>query len=252
MIYGMTPVKAAQAVLGKMAAIEVNALLQLGIRVLEKQASGRYLVEMGRHTFTTKSDTPLEPGLEYWVEMADSREGIVHLKRLHPKPLLLKKGFMESFTLETLQQISKKSDPSGTIRDHLLQTLSSAQSKEQFQNITQLLLSFHQGVLTLPIEDKGRKMLLQMRRRGKNKDLNQKSVEFYAAMSNLGPIEGVIDRTDHLTTLRLNLYYPKSVALLEREKTHLEGFDRIEIRCKEEQIHPLWDGKQPGLLDIKG
>ena len=98
MIYGLTPVKAAQAVLGKLAAIEVNALLQLGIEVLEKQDHQRFLIRMGQHTFTTKSDTPLEPGREYWVEMAQTREGIVHLRRIHPKPLLLQKGFPRAST----------------------------------------------------------------------------------------------------------------------------------------------------------
>ncbi|WP_300364830.1 hypothetical protein [Hydrogenimonas sp.] len=252
MIFGLTPVKATQALLGKLAAIEMNALLQIGIKVLEKQDSQHFLIQMGRHTFTTKSETPLEPGRDYWVEMAQTREGIVHLKRLHPKPHMLQKHFPEHFGSDFLERLTEKPDPSTHLKEQLLQNMASAGSKEQFQNLTQLLLSLHQGIVTLPIEERGKKMLLQMRKKKKREGLNQNSVEFYAAMNNLGPIEGTIHRTEHRQLLKLELFYPKSLVLLEREKEHLNGFDQIEIRLKTESIEPFWDGAQPGLLDIKG
>lgn len=252
MIYGLTPVKAAQALLGKLAAIEVNALLQLGIEVLEKQDHQRFLIRMGQHTFTTKSDTPLVPGREYWVEMAQTREGIVHLRRIHPKPLLLQKTLPEGFDLRFFKEIAKTSDPTERLRERLLQAMATTESKTHFQNLTQLLLSLHQGVVTLPIEERGRKMLLQMRKRKRNEVLNEKSVEFYAAMNNLGPVEGTLYLSGGRRTLVLELFYPKSVSLLEREKGNLEGFDRVEIRHRTEAVHPFWDGERPGLLDIKG
>jgi len=252
MIYGLTPVKAAQRVLGKMAAIEVNALLQLGIEVLEKQNPQRFLIRMGQHTFTTKSDTPLEPGREYWVEMDQTREGVVRLKNVHPKPVLLQKHFEEGFTADLFKRLTEKSDPDKAVKEQLIQWMATTTGKEQFQNLTQLLLSLHYGIVTLPFRKEGRKMLLQMRKAQKNEDLNQKSVEFYAAMNNLGPVEGVVCHIGHRNILKLELYYPKSVALLEKRKEALEGFDQIEIRHKADPIPPFWDGEKPGLLDIKG
>lgn len=71
-------------------------------------------------------------------------------------------------------------------------------------------------------------------------------------MNNLGPIEGTVRFSGGRRALVLELFYPKSVALLEREKERLEGFDRIEIRQRAETVHPFWDGEKPGLLDIKG
>ncbi|WP_456453240.1 hypothetical protein [Hydrogenimonas sp.] len=252
MIYGLTPVKAAQAVLEKMAAIEVNALLQVGITVLKQERNGLFLIRMGQHTFTTKSDQPLEPGRGYWVEMAQTKEGIVHLRRLHPKPLLLQKSFPETFDLPLLQRLAAEKDPGGAMKEAILHRMAQSGSKEEFTGLTQLLLSMHQGVLTLPVRHGGRETLLQMRQRKANGDLNQKSVEFYASMNNIGPVEGVISTAGRTTRLALELYYPKSVALLERHKGELEGFGRIEIRLKKEPIAPFWDGSQTALLDIKG
>ena len=252
MIYGLTPVRAAQAVLAKMAAIEVNALLQVGITVLEKDRDGLFLIKMGQHTFTTKSDRPLEPGRDYWARMTQTREGIVHLTRLHPKPLLLQKSFPETFDFSLLENLAEAKEPAKALKEALLQEMAHAASKKEFTGLTQLLLSLHQGVVSLPVRVGGRESLLQMRRGGTNGDLNQKSVEFYASMNNLGPVEGVIRTAGPSRLLELELFYPRSVALLERHKERLQGFDRVDIRLKEKEIFPFWDGDTTALLDIKG
>ncbi|WP_456383441.1 hypothetical protein [Hydrogenimonas sp.] len=253
MIYGLTPVKAAQALLGRLAAIEVNALLQLGIEVLEKQDHQRFLIRMGQHTFTTKSDTPLVPGREYWVEMAQTREGIVHLRRLHPKPLFLGKKYPPDLDRELFDALTDGSAPGERFKKHLLHTLASTETKEEFQNILQLLLSLHHGIFTLPIGKKWKKTLFQFRSgKKKSANLNKNSVEFYAAMNNLGPVRGTIFHKDDRMSLSIELFYPKSLKLLEREKDELRRFDRIEIRLAEEFILPMWENEKSGLLDIKG
>ncbi|WP_353662275.1 hypothetical protein [Hydrogenimonas sp. SS33] len=252
MIYALTPVKAAQAVLSRMAAIEINAILQTGIEVLDKEAQGRFLIRMGQHTFTTKSETPLLPGRAYWVDMAQTKEGIIQLHHPHPKPLLLQKSFQNLFDEGLLKTFAKKEHPSASLKEHLLHALSAATSKEQFQNLTQLLLSLHHGVVTIPVEKEGRRALLQMRRRKREGDLNQKSVEFYAAMNNIGPVEGRISQGGGKRHLTLSLFYPKSVALLERHAKELEGFDRVEIGLNKSDIAPFWDASSTTLLDIKG
>jgi hypothetical protein len=252
MIYGLTPVKAAQAILAKMAAIEINAMLQVGIEVLESEQSGHYLIRMGRHTFTTRSDQPLEPGRRYWVEMARTKEGIVHLKRLHPKPLLLQKAFPEHFDADLPMRLGESKEPANALKETILQQMAQSTSKGEFQGLTQLLLSLHQGVVSLPVRYGGGEALLQMRKGGRNRDLNQKSVEFYAAMHNIGPVEGLVSAGGTQPSLRLKLFYPKSVALLERSRDELKGFGRIEIALETSPILPFWDGASTALLDIKG
>jgi len=58
MIQGLTPLHAAHRILAKLSKIEVNALLQLGIEVLEQKSDGTYSIRMGKHTFQTKSEIP--------------------------------------------------------------------------------------------------------------------------------------------------------------------------------------------------
>ncbi|BDY12214.1 hypothetical protein [Hydrogenimonas cancrithermarum] len=252
MIYGLTPVQAAQKIVGNLAKIEVNALLQLGIEVLKRQNDGTFLIKMGQHTFTTKSETALEPGREYWVEMQQSKEGIVHLKRPMPKPLLFKAVNHTAFEPGFLERLAREEDPASALKEQLLQALAAAPSKEQFQTLTQLLLSLHQGILSIPLRKSGKKMLLQMRKRGQNGSLNQKSVEFYAAMNNIGPLSGTIVQRGHQKDLRLELHYPKSVRLLKERSAFLKGFENVDIGLAPAPVKPFWETEQPGLLDIKG
>ncbi|WP_457596770.1 hypothetical protein [Hydrogenimonas sp.] len=253
MIYGLTPVRAAQALLARISAVEVNALLQVGIEVLEKEASGEYLIRMGRHTFKSRSDTPLEPQRSYWVDIAQTKEGIIHLRNLHPKPHLMKALEHLPSGLPAPDTLADAKDPAAQFKETLLHQMAQASGKESFQSLTQLLLSLHQGVLTLPFRQDGRPALLQMRKRPrKGEDLNQKSVEFYAGMNNLGPLEGVVAEREEGLHLTLRLYYPKSVATLRQAADELTGFARIDIGLKEAPVLPLWDANATALLDIKG
>jgi hypothetical protein len=193
-----------------------------------------------------------DSGHEYWIRMRHSREGIVHLEKLMLKPAMLKMAKTLPIDLDFLKNLAKESDPGGSFKEHLLHQMAAATSKESFQNLTQLLLSLHQGVLSLPMKERGRSMLLQMRKRRQNRDLNEKSVEFYAAMHNLGPLEGIIVQTDSRRDLTLSLHYPESVALLERHIGTLEGFTTVTIKPASAPVEPFWDKERASLLDIKG
>ena len=252
MIYGLTPVQAARAVLERIASIEINALLQIGVEVVQKRPDGLYTIRMGRHTFTSRSDTPLQEGHGYWAQMVQTKEGIVQLKRLHPKPLLLQKNFEEAIPHDLFAKLRDTNEPMHTMKEQLLQAMAHAPNKESFQNLTQLLLSLHAGVLTIPWKREGRRALLQMRQRKREEDLNRKRIEFYAAMNNLGPIEGTVLEVENVRILNLSLHYSRSVTLLEKRKGELQGFDRVEIVLKEAKIAPFWDASGTSLIDIKG
>jgi len=254
MIYGLKPIHATKALLSKLSVIEVNALLQLGIKVLKKEGSNSFLIQLGRHKFTTKSNTSLETGKEYWVQMSQTKDGIIQLKHLHPKPLLLQKFSPIKYSEGLFDSISKESKPLENIKNQIMQTLVATNSKDEFATLTQMLLSIHNGVFTLHITDNGKKMLLQMRKgKRKSNEFNKESIEFYAAMNNLGPIEGEIILVNRSKHLKLRLYYPRSVELLKKYCTNIEGFSSIDILATETQILPFWDGVNLlSLLDIKG
>lgn len=251
MIYALTPMEAVRAIMANIGRIEVNALLQVGIKVLEEGPKRHYLIQMGSQTFQSKSDQPLKPGVEYWGEITHTKEGIIHLKNLHPKPSLLRQETF--FDFEMVEDLAKKSHPVRHFKEHILHLMAQSQSKEHFQNLTSLLLSMHQQILSLPLKYEGRSLLLQMKSRSeKGKEQRSKSVEFYAALNNLGPLEGVVTVQNHLKEVVLRLFYKKSVQWLKGELLRLKGFERVEVLHSSHPVLPLWDAEGSALLDIKG
>ncbi len=253
MIYSLAPVSAAQKILAQLAKIEINALLQVGIDVLKKENDGTFLIRMGKQTLHTKSETPLVPGKGYWVDMEESKNGIIRLTKLHPRPEIFKKeGFTPIGGSELLSNLAKESDPIEGLKERVLHMMASSQNKEQFQSLAQMLLSLHQGVLTLPIEERGKKALLQMREGKKGDTLKEKSVEFYAAFNNLGPLAGTISTHENRLNLSLEVFYPKTARLLDGLKEKLKGFSLISIKVRSSFILPFRESERLGLLDIKG
>ncbi|WP_457595038.1 hypothetical protein [Hydrogenimonas sp.] len=252
MIRGLTPLHAARQILAKLSAIEVNALLQLGIRVEKSEGDGTYLIRLGQHTLQTRSDLPLIPGREYWVDMERTEEGFIRLLRPLLKPKMLQKEGFVPFEADLLAKLSEEKNPAEGLRERIVQTMAATQSREQFLTLSQLLLSLHHGVVTLPILAKGRRTLLQMRKGGKNETLKQKSVEFYAAFNNLGPVEGAIAWHGENRVLKLAVYYPKTLHLLEGAREELTGFSQVTVVRSPEAIRPFWESETSGLLDIRG
>jgi len=254
MIYGLTPINTTKALLGKFVSIEVNALLQIGIKVLKKSGANSFLIQLGRHTFTTKSDRPLEPGREYWAQMSQTKDGIIQLKRIHPKPKLLQKIEFLKFEQELFDSISQKNKILDSFKNQIMHIMATTNNRDEFESLTQMLLSLHNGILTLPLEVKGKKMLLQMRKRGrKNREYESNRIEFYASFNNLGPIEGEIFKANQTLHLKLKLFYPRSVTLLKKYSNTLKGFSSLNLIEQESPILPFWDGSEKvSLLDIKG
>ncbi len=252
MIQGLTPLHAAHRILAKLSKMEINALLQLGIEVLERKGDGTYTVRMGNQTFQTKSEIPLAPAKEYWVDIERTKEGVIHLTKPHPKPAMLKKDGFLPIGERLLADIAEDSDPAEGLKERIMQMMAAAQSKESFQSLSQLLLSLHHGVVTIPFEERGRRALLQMRKGESGETLNEKSVEFYAAFNNLGPVEGAIARHGEKRVVKLEVFYPKTARLLEDLKGELPGFSQVTVALRPSAILPFWENDTLGLLDIRG
>ncbi|MCF6201540.1 MAG: hypothetical protein L3J42_05400 [Hydrogenimonas sp.] len=254
MIYSLAPVAAAQKIVAQLAKMEINAILQTGIEVLQKEGEGAFLIKMGRHTLQTKSETPLTPGKEYWVDIEESKKGIIHLTRLHPRPETLKKGvFTPLGGSDILEKIAQDRDPVESFKERVLYMMASSQSKDQFQSLAQMLLALHNGVVTMPIQERGKRAILQMkRRRAQESSSKEKSVEFYAAFNNLGPIEGRIVIYEKSYSLSLEVFYPKTARLLSGLKDKLSGFSNISVKIRDSFIFPFWESERLSLLDIKG
>jgi len=249
MIYGLNPVQSTKTLLSKLSTIEVNALLQIGIRVLKKEKRGSFLIQLGRHKFTTKSSTPLEINRDYWVQMLQTKDGIIQLKNLHPKPLLLQNFFSPQLNQDFFNSILKKDTTVDSIKNQIIKAMETTKSKDEFIILTQMLLSLHNGVFTIPLIQNGKKMLYQMRK----SKLNTKKLEFYIAMNNLGPIEGEVTISNGLRHLKLTLFYQRSAELLKKVSKELDGFSSMNIVQTKSHILPFFDDTNlASFLDIKG
>lgn len=229
--------------------IQINARLPVGIEVLRQTEEGQYAIRLGQHTLQTKSTTPLEGGRTYWVDVKEGREGILRLAHLHPKPLLLTRPG-HFFELQRLEALRQESDPQSAFRNELLQQMAQSVSKEQFSTLAFMLNAMTHHVVTLPFKKGENRALMQFKTKKSTGKLKQKRVEFYASMSHLGPLQGMIAQEDGLQ-LHLEVYYASALQLLKETQTSLEGFTGITLRQSSDPIGPIMDFSDT-LLDLKG
>jgi len=252
MIYALNPVKTAQSTLERLAAIEVNASLQIGIEVVERYENSLYLIALGRHRFTSKSLTTLTPGKRYWVEMGQTREGIIRLERLHPQPAMFAHPTDCEVDAELLETLAQTPDPTLAWRDRLLATMAETSDPDRFRNCARLLLALARGIISLPITLQNRHLLLQLHAPANNRNLNRNKLQWYIAMENLGPMRGTLEMAEEGWRLRMDLFYPRSAALLRKYAAADTDFATIELKTTEHPIAPLWEEEAITLLDIKG
>jgi len=135
-----------------------------------------------------------------------------------------------------LADIAEDSDPAEGVKERIMQMMASTHSKESFQNLSQLLLSLHHGVVTLPFEEHGKRSLLQMRKGKSGETLKEKAIV----------------RHGEERAVKLEVFYPKTARLLEDLKEELPGFSQISVVLRPSTILPFWESDTLGLLDIRG
>lgn len=228
---------------------EFNGTLPILLKVLSKSKNGQYLLKMGNTTIETKSHKELFVGQKYWANMSKSSVGTIVLSNLirPPKMLEMIEKSPLKFDTQDLDKIFKdfKSDTLNELKDFLLDRLPLAQSRVEFLNLGNLLLSLHNGVVSLVISDGQKDGLLQIKK-GKNK---KQSLEFYALYPHLGAIRGRVYLVEDGVSVEIWVLYESVKKLLEANKDKLKGFDNIEI-YQEKDIQPLFEFEE-GVLDIK-
>lgn len=228
---------------------EFNGTLPILLKVLSKAKNGEYLLKMGNTTIETKSHKELLVGQKYWANMSKSSVGAIVLSNLvrPPKMLEMIEKSPLKFDTQDLDKIFKdfKSDTFTEFKDFLLDKLPLAQSRIEFLNLGNLLLSLHNGVLSLVISDGQKDGLLQTRK-GRNK---KQSLEFYALYPHLGAIRGRVYLAEDGIGVEIWVLYESVKKLLEANKDKLKGFDNVEI-YQEKDILPLFEFEE-GVLDIK-
>lgn len=237
--------------LAKAEVTRFNSNLPISIKVLRKMDGLFYKLQLGNKEFDTRSLKQLDIGAKYWGDFNKSKEGIINISNLLKKPNILQKNqlFLQ-FNEKALTELLSSKDPRGIYKSLLLDQLSKAGSKAEFVQLSNMLLAFQEGVVTIPYRENSIESILQYK---KNKQEQRESedslsIDFYAAFDNLGPIDGTLYMYDDMVSGVINCQYKKTQMLLENIKEEL-SFEVV-IGMKE-QIKPLHE-LDNSLLNLKG
>lgn len=222
---------------------DFNASLPIVIKVIAKTKGFHYLLEVGSVKIETKSQKELQIGQKYWANMSKSSVGAIMLSDLKKRPLILEKiqNFPLKFYFEDLKDIFK--DKNQEYKDFLLEKFVNSQNKDEFLNLGNLLLSLQKGVGTFIVNENGKNILIQT----KKKDINR--LDFYAIYPNLGEIEGYIFFKNENLKTQIFVGYESIKKILENNLKTLKQFDEIEIILKK-NITPFFEFQEK-LLNIK-
>ncbi len=222
--------------------INFNANLPISIEVLKQLELGRFKLKLGRKELTTKSQKNLKEGKKYWGNFFQGQGGILTISNLCIQPEIFQShdSFLPEEALIFFESMAQES---GKLKDFLLYQLSEAPlDKEQFTIFSSMLLALKKGVVHLPFLKEGKKTLLQFH------SINQTTLEFYAAFENIGPLEGLLERTNTNFELTLHASYDKSLFYLQKELDKLGIITKLSLH---KEIVPLYDTNDL-TLDLKG
>lgn len=233
---------------------DINASLPMLLRILDKKGMDTYVVQLGKLIIETQSNKELLVGTNYWANVRQSKEGLI-ISDLVKQPKILESINNAKFKLHAndLKEILNETQQGGKqleniFKDFLLERLPLATTKQEFLELSNLLVALQNGVFSMVIEDdKGKESLVQMK---KQVDF----LEFYSVFPNLGEISGVVSLNENREIdLRLQVMSEKVQKFLIQRLDELTGFNSIQIDVA--QSVPLWDlsAFEPSyILNLKG
>ncbi|MDY0122479.1 MAG: hypothetical protein RBR54_11115 [Sulfurimonas sp.] len=228
---------------------EAKALIKLAsVDILKSLGEGKYTIALGDKTLSAQSEKPLLEGMRYWTQLTQSKNQPPILSKLIAMPQLLHTFDKEQFhyTLKELQNVLTQKTPASSIKQALFENLANASTKEEFTQLSHLLLSMQHQVLSFPLLYSNTFALLQFKKRYNNKTKKQ-YLEFYAALELLGPISGIASLSDGDVALSLNVAYEKTKQFLEND---MKNFSYTLDISLSQNIEPLYEPKLSSLLDL--
>jgi len=231
-----------------------NSLLPMKIDVLDELIPGKYKLQVGTKLLETKSNMKLDVGESYWGVMRDEPKKGITLSQLLKQPKLLKNiKNIPKFDTQTLNNLFSKESPKAELKIALLEHLSKASSRSEFMTLTSMIEAINQNVFTFVFDQGGKEAIFQFKKRPSKrkgaKSEEDAKIDFYAAFSNLGPVEGVVEVIDDIKTLSLYLYYENSLEFLKSELNSIDM--QVKLYKKDKTIEPIFN-LTPSLLDIRG
>jgi hypothetical protein len=242
--------------------IRFNTTLPISIKVKEQLKPNLFMLDIGKkEQIQTKSDLPLDVGKKYWAVLRQNpKSKTLSISNLFIQPKILQSKLnlpSLKFDINTLRQTLQSSNPKESIKQNLLLQLSNAPTRESFLSLTNMLNALGDNLFSFVLTHNQKETLFQFRkqkqkeksRSNQTNEMQNSSIEFYAAFENLGPLEGVVEIIEGVSRLTLYLYYENSLLFLERELKNL-SFE-TNLYKKKGKIFPLYEYKN-SILDLKG
>ena len=151
-----------------------KALLKLvGVDILKSLGDGKYSVLLDNKTLTAQSEKPLSEGMRYWAKLSSTKDSLPQLSQLLKQPSLLKnlQHTNLEYSLKELRTILSSVKPENIVKQNLIELLSSATTKEEFTNTSNLLLSLQNQTMTIPLNFHGYFSILQFKKRYNKKNV---------------------------------------------------------------------------------
>jgi len=229
---------------------QFNAALPLKVEVLKRVDPLKYLLKIGNATLVTKSRNELEIGGKYWAMLQKSSTGTILISNLKKQPEFLE-GLknIELPKFDEIKEILAKKNPPSELKEFILEKMALSSSKGEFFIYSNMLLSLHNGVVTLPYLYEDRESFMQFKKNKKGAK-GREMIDFYSIFPSLGVVGGVIYRDGEKVCATLEVNFENTKKQLEDEIDELDGFDRVVIFVKDE-ILPLYQFKDK-MLDIRG
>lgn len=217
-----------------------NATLPILLEVLKKTKHQHYLLKIGNQALETKSLKELEIGGRYFALMHHLNHGGITLSSLKSEPQI-PKNFLEINFKEFKKELLESSQMQN-FQEIALEKMLYATSKDEFLSWGFFLLGLQRGVVSFWLENGGKKVFLQTKKR-------KSQIDFYALFPHLGEMSGKIFVFLDSLVLELQVAYEGVARLLEENKSLLKGVSELRVRVGD-KITPLFLPKEQ-LLDLK-
>ena len=228
-----------QSILQNLGSVKLNSLLPLEVLVLKQTAPEKYLLQIKNQNVEVTSAKSLTVGDTYLTSIkAEPKLNLINLQHFIKVPLKQQQAI---YTVDELISHFKKPSKESITQLHsqLLNNLSQATSKDDFNFYTQLLLGLSQNLVTLPFKYNAGFGLLQYKKKKKQEKQSQDEVQFYAYLKHLGPLDGVVMLNGDEISVVINVLFEESMKILQSFQEEFSLTKSLHIRLKEE-IKPLF------------
>jgi hypothetical protein len=228
-----------QTLLQNLGSVKLNTLLPLEVLVLKQTTPEKYLLQIKNQNVEVTSQKSLNVGETYLTSIkAEPKLNLIKLQHFIKVPLKTQQAIYS--VDELISHFKKPSKESiSQLHTQLLNNLSQATSKDDFNFYTQLLLGLSQQMISLPFKYRHGFGLLQYKKKKKQEKQSQDEVQFYAYLKHLGPLDGVVTLNGDEITIIINVLFEESQKFLENFKEEFSLTKSLYIRLKEE-IKPLF------------